>query len=139
MLPLASSRGNKVNLCEHHSTNPGQSIIKFWNPGSNQKTDNGSPFNSQAFDKFTTNSGFTHRRVTPHWPRANASTSKDSPVGDHKSPYGGVVVLSGAFVTYLMARPALAPHVEVVCPHNSSSGRYKYANIDLDIRSQSSL
>ena len=36
------------------------------------KTDNGSPFNSHAFAKFAEHSGFKHRRITPHWPRANA-------------------------------------------------------------------
>ena len=36
------------------------------------KTDNGSPFNSTAFEKYAENSGFKHRRITPMWPRANA-------------------------------------------------------------------
>ena len=36
------------------------------------KTDNGSPFNSTAFEKYAENSGFKHRRITPLWPRANA-------------------------------------------------------------------
>ena len=35
------------------------------------KSDNGPPFNSEAFATFATNLGFTHRRITPHWPRAN--------------------------------------------------------------------
>ena len=36
------------------------------------KTDNGSPFNSIAFETYAENSGFKHRRITPLWPRANA-------------------------------------------------------------------
>ena len=36
------------------------------------KTDNGSPFNSTAFQTYAENSGFQHRRITPLWPRANA-------------------------------------------------------------------
>ena len=36
------------------------------------KTDNGSPFNSVAFQRYAENSGFKHRRMTPLWPRANA-------------------------------------------------------------------
>jgi hypothetical protein len=36
------------------------------------KTDNGSPFNSYAFKEYAASSGFHHRRITPHWPRANA-------------------------------------------------------------------
>jgi transposase InsO family protein len=36
------------------------------------KTDNGSPFNSHQFREYARNTGFTHRRVTPRWPRANA-------------------------------------------------------------------
>ena len=36
------------------------------------KTDNGSPFNSVAFQRYAENSGFKHRRITPLWPRANA-------------------------------------------------------------------
>ena len=36
------------------------------------KTDNGTPFNSHAFANFARHMGFTHRKVTPKWPRANA-------------------------------------------------------------------
>ena len=36
------------------------------------KTDNGSPFQSHQFHEYARNIGFTHRRVTPRWPRANA-------------------------------------------------------------------
>ncbi|XP_060552186.1 uncharacterized protein K02A2.6-like [Ruditapes philippinarum] len=36
------------------------------------KTDNGSPFNSDAFRKFVRYCGFNHRKMTPRWPRANS-------------------------------------------------------------------
>lgn len=36
------------------------------------KSDNGSPFNSAQFARYASHSGFTHRRITPCWPRANA-------------------------------------------------------------------
>ena len=36
------------------------------------KSDNGSPFNSDAFARYAKHSGFAHRRITPHWPRANS-------------------------------------------------------------------
>ncbi|XP_056016904.1 uncharacterized protein K02A2.6-like [Ostrea edulis] len=36
------------------------------------KTDNGSPFNSYQFREYANNTGFTHRKITPRWPRANA-------------------------------------------------------------------
>ncbi|XP_052809099.1 uncharacterized protein K02A2.6-like [Mya arenaria] len=36
------------------------------------KTDNGSSFNSDAFKQFATYCGFTHRRITPRWPKANS-------------------------------------------------------------------
>ncbi|KAK3092876.1 hypothetical protein FSP39_008235 [Pinctada imbricata] len=36
------------------------------------KSDNGSPFQSHEFKLFAENMGFTHRRITPRWPRANA-------------------------------------------------------------------
>ena len=36
------------------------------------KSDNGSPFNSAQFAQYATHCGFVHRRVTPHWPRANS-------------------------------------------------------------------
>ncbi|CAB4020601.1 Transposon Tf2-9 poly, partial [Paramuricea clavata] len=36
------------------------------------KTDNGSPFNSNSFAHFAFYSGFTHRQITPRWPRPNA-------------------------------------------------------------------
>lgn len=38
------------------------------------KSDNGSPFNSAAFEDFAKNKGFPHRRITPRWPRANAQS-----------------------------------------------------------------
>ena len=36
------------------------------------KSDNGAPFNSDAFASFVKHSGFRHRRVTECWPRGNA-------------------------------------------------------------------
>ena len=36
-------------------------------------SDNGAPFDSQAFREFAAESGFDHRRVTPAWPRANGA------------------------------------------------------------------
>lgn len=36
------------------------------------KTDNGSPFNSKQFAQYAEYIGFEHRKITPHWPRANA-------------------------------------------------------------------
>ncbi|XP_052780716.1 uncharacterized protein K02A2.6-like [Mya arenaria] len=36
------------------------------------KTDNGSPFNSNAFSDYAKYCGFIHRKITPRWPRANA-------------------------------------------------------------------
>ena len=35
------------------------------------KTDNGTPFQSQAFEKFSKEKGFSHRKITPVWPEAN--------------------------------------------------------------------
>ena len=35
------------------------------------KTDNGPPFQGQAFHEFATEKGFHHRKVTPLWPEAN--------------------------------------------------------------------
>lgn len=40
------------------------------------KTDNGSPFQSHDFAQFTTNLGFTHRRITPLWPEANGEVER---------------------------------------------------------------
>ena len=37
------------------------------------KTDNGSPFQSHNFKQFAERYGFQHRKVTPYWPRANAT------------------------------------------------------------------
>ena len=36
------------------------------------KTDNGSPFSSHQFNKYSKHMGFIHRKITPLWPRANA-------------------------------------------------------------------
>jgi len=35
------------------------------------KTDNGPPFQGEAFREFAREKGFTHRRITPEWPEAN--------------------------------------------------------------------
>ena len=35
------------------------------------KTDNGPPFSSDHFRQFASYLGFYHRKITPHWPRAN--------------------------------------------------------------------
>ena len=40
------------------------------------KTDNGPPFNSQDFARFADSMGFTHRKITPLWPRANGETER---------------------------------------------------------------
>ena len=37
------------------------------------KTDNGAPFQSHDFKRFAQQYGFKHRKVTPYWPRANAT------------------------------------------------------------------
>ena len=36
------------------------------------KSDGGPPFNSHQFHLFSLDQGFVHRRITPHWPQANA-------------------------------------------------------------------
>ena len=38
------------------------------------KSDNGPPFNSQAWKDFLTTCGVKHRKITPLWPQANAQT-----------------------------------------------------------------
>ena len=40
------------------------------------RTDNGPPFNSESFQMFATQLGFTHHRITPEWPRANGKAEK---------------------------------------------------------------
>ena len=37
------------------------------------KTDNGAPFQSSSFEHFAKQFGFRHRKITPYWPRANAT------------------------------------------------------------------
>ena len=36
------------------------------------KSDNGSPYQSHRFKEFASKWGFSHRKITPLWPRANA-------------------------------------------------------------------
>lgn len=36
------------------------------------KSDNGPPFNSNAFKNYAQHMGFTHRKITPLWPQANS-------------------------------------------------------------------
>ena len=40
------------------------------------RKDNGPPFNSESFQTFATQLGFTHRRITPEWPRANGEAER---------------------------------------------------------------
>ena len=40
------------------------------------KTDNGPPFHGHEFARFSAYLGFTHRRVTPLWPRANGEVER---------------------------------------------------------------
>lgn len=40
------------------------------------KTDNGPPFQSSEFADFATYLGFTHRKITPLWPQANAEAER---------------------------------------------------------------
>jgi hypothetical protein len=40
------------------------------------KTDNGPPFPSSRLAEFAKQFGFTHRRVTPYWPRANGEVER---------------------------------------------------------------
>ena len=40
------------------------------------KTDNGPPFSSDQFRQFASYLGFHHRKITPHWPRANAEAER---------------------------------------------------------------
>jgi len=40
------------------------------------KTDNGPPFNSEEFKKFSEYLGFKHQKITPLWPQANAECER---------------------------------------------------------------
>ena len=40
------------------------------------KTDNGPPFNSADFRMFAEYLGFSHRKITPHWPQANGEVER---------------------------------------------------------------
>ena len=40
------------------------------------KTDNGPPFNGQAFAEYAGQCGFRHRKITPLWPEANGAAEK---------------------------------------------------------------
>jgi len=40
------------------------------------KTDNGPPFNSEEFKKFSEYLGFKHQKITPMWPQANAECER---------------------------------------------------------------
>jgi hypothetical protein len=40
------------------------------------KSDNGPPFQSHQFKMFAEQQGFTHRRITPMWPQANATCER---------------------------------------------------------------
>lgn len=40
------------------------------------KTDNGPPFNGADFRNYSKEKGFTHRKITPYWPKANAEAER---------------------------------------------------------------
>ena len=40
------------------------------------KTDNGPPFNSADFRMFAEYLGFSHRKITPHWPQTNGEVER---------------------------------------------------------------
>ena len=40
------------------------------------RTDNGPPFSGHEFKEFADHLGFTHRKVTPYWPRANGAVER---------------------------------------------------------------
>ena len=40
------------------------------------KTDNGPPFQSDAFRRFADHLGFHHRKITPLWPQANSEVER---------------------------------------------------------------
>ena len=40
------------------------------------QSDNGPPFNSREFNEFSKHLCFTHRKVTPYWPRANGEVER---------------------------------------------------------------
>ena len=40
------------------------------------KTDNGPPLNSQEFKEFSEDLGFSHRKITPLWPKADAEAER---------------------------------------------------------------
>ena len=40
------------------------------------RKDNGPPFNSESFQMFATRLGFTHRRITPEWSKANGKAER---------------------------------------------------------------
>ena len=40
------------------------------------RSDNGPAFNSHEFNEFWKHLGFTHRNVTPYWPRANGEVER---------------------------------------------------------------
>ena len=40
------------------------------------KSDNGPPFQSEDFQQFANYLGFKHRKITPHWPKANSETER---------------------------------------------------------------
>lgn len=40
------------------------------------RSDNGAPFNSEAFSQYASYIGFTHRKITPYHPRANGEVER---------------------------------------------------------------
>ena len=40
------------------------------------RSDNGPPFISREYNEFLKRLGFTHRKVTPYWPRANGEVER---------------------------------------------------------------
>jgi transposase InsO family protein len=74
------TRYPEIDVTYSTSFKPTQAKLKrmFAHHGTPQRvdSDNGSPFNSEEFAQFAQHEGFTHHRITPEHPRANAEAER---------------------------------------------------------------
>ena len=75
VLAFSNCQDCEMDISEHDNPSNCDIFATFGIPGI-LKSDNGPPFNSGQLQSYAEHMGFTHRKVTPYWPRANGDAER---------------------------------------------------------------
>jgi transposase InsO family protein len=67
---------NIKSVGEVHAIPVLEELFSTYGSPKEYKTDNGAPFNGYKFENFARKYGFTHKLITPYWPRANGEAER---------------------------------------------------------------